>query len=166
MHRLIFALSVSLMASTAFAAPMSDMAARTELHTIDTLTLSDAQFLTGDANARATVTAGVLRIPRGEGRLPVVVLQHGSGGLAANIEMWSRELTAIGVSTLALDGFPGRGLTSANPTQALLARLNFVLDIYRALAVLAKPPRIDPQRIALMGFSRGGQAALYASLKR
>src|SRR5262249_59819064 len=65
MHRLIFALSVSLMASTAFAASMSDMAARTELHTIDTLTLSDAQFLTGDANARATVTAGVLRIPRG-----------------------------------------------------------------------------------------------------
>jgi hypothetical protein len=35
----------------------------------------------------------------------VVVLQHGSGGMGANIEMWSRELSAIGVSTLALDGF-------------------------------------------------------------
>jgi dienelactone hydrolase len=166
MHSLIFALSVSLLASAAFAAPPDDMPTRTELHAINTLTLSDAQFLTGDGNVRTTVTTAALRIPRGEGRLPVVVLQHGSGGMAANIEMWSRELYAIGVSTLALDGFTGRGFTSVSTNQALLGRLNFVLDIYRALDVLAKHPRVDPQRVALMGFSRGGQAALYASLKR
>ena len=166
MHRFTIALAISLLASVAFAAPTNDMAARTELHAIETLTLSDAQFLTGDANAKIAVTTGVLRIPRGEGRLPVVVLQHGSGGMAANIEMWSRELNAISVSTLALDGFTGRALTSVNTNQALLGRLNFVLDIYRALDVLAKHPRVDPQRVALMGFSRGGQAALYASLKR
>ncbi len=166
MRHLIFALSVYLVASAALAAPANDVAARTELHAINTLTLSDAQFLSGDANAAPTVTSGALRIPKGEGRLPLVVLQHGSGGMAANVEMWSREFNAIGISTLALDGFTGRGLTAVNTNQALLGRLNFVLDIYRALDVLAKHPRIDPQRIALMGFSRGGQAALYASLKR
>ncbi len=48
----------------------------------------------------------------------------------------------------------------------MLGRLNFILDIYRGLDVLTKHPRVDPQRIVLMGFSRGGQAALYASLKR
>jgi len=43
---LILALAVSLVASVAFSEPMSqEMAARTELHSIDTLTLSDAQFL-------------------------------------------------------------------------------------------------------------------------
>jgi hypothetical protein len=31
---------------------LQDVAARTELHSIDTLTLSDTQFLRGDANER------------------------------------------------------------------------------------------------------------------
>lgn len=53
-----------------------------------------------------------------------------------------------------------------NTHQSLLARTNLILDIYRALGVLARHPRVDPARIAVIGFSRGGQAALYASLRR
>jgi dienelactone hydrolase len=163
----IAALCFSLTASWSAADPVLEgMAARTELVSIDTITLSDAQFLTGDANAKAVTTTGQLRIANGSGRLPVVVLQHGSGGMGANIEMWAREFNAMGISTFALDGFTGRGLTQVSTDQALLGRLNFILDAYRGLDVLAKHPRVDPQRIVMMGFSRGGQAALYASLKR
>jgi hypothetical protein len=86
------------------------MAARTELHTIDTLTLSDAQFLKGDPGGKATTLTGELRIASGSGRLPLVMLQHGSGGMAGSVEMWTRELNAMGISTFALDGFTGRGL--------------------------------------------------------
>jgi dienelactone hydrolase len=165
--RLLAPLFLSLLASFAIAEPIShDLAARTELYSVDTLTLTDAQFLTGDANAKAATIGGQFRIAAGAGRLPVVMLQHGSGGMGANVEMWTREFNAMGVSTFALDGFTGRGLTQVNINQALLGRLNFILDIYRALDILAKHPRVDTQRIALMGFSRGGQAALYASLKR
>lgn len=94
------------------------------------------------------------------------MLQHGSGGVVSNVDVWSRELNELGVSTFVLDGFTGRGLTNVNPEQASLGRLNFILDIYRALEILARHPRVDTSRIALMGFSRGGQATLYASMKR
>lgn len=144
-----------------------EIAARVEMHAIPSLTLSDGQFLTGDANAAQPVTvAGELRIAQGIGRLPAVVLMHGSGGISPAMEAWTRQLNTLGISTFVIDGFSGRGLTSVNQDQARLGRLNFILDIYGALEILARHPRVDPERIVLMGFSRGGQGALYASLKR
>jgi dienelactone hydrolase len=140
--------------------------ARVELHPIASLTLSDAQFLRGDPNGTPVTVAGQLRIAQGIGRMPVVVLMHGSGGIGANIEPWVEQFNAMGISTFTLDGFTGRGIVSTSTDQKQLGRLNFILDIYRALEILAQHPRVDPQRIALIGFSRGGQAALFASLKR
>jgi dienelactone hydrolase len=140
--------------------------ARVELHSIQTLTLSDQQFLTGDGNATPVTLGGELRIAQGSGRLPVVVLMHGSGGVGPNVGFWADEFNAIGISTFVIDGFTGRGITAVSTDQARLGRLNFILDIYRSLDILAKHPRVDPARIVLMGFSRGGQAALYASLTR
>jgi dienelactone hydrolase len=143
------------------------LAARIELHSIASLTLSDEQFLKGDSAAgKPVVVSGELRIAQGSGRLPVVVLIHGSSGMGANVDFWARELNAMGVSTFALDAFTGRGLTNVNPDQASLGRLNMMLDAYRMLDVLAKHPRVDASRIVLMGFSRGGQGTLFASMKR
>jgi len=144
----------------------NDVASRVEIYAIPSLTISDQQFLTGDANGKPVTVAGELRIAQGTGRLPVVVLMHGSSGVGSSIEPWVHQFNAMGISTFVIDGFSGRGLTAVGPNQALLGRLNLILDIYRSLDILAKHPRVDPDRIVLMGFSRGGQAALYASLDR
>ncbi|MGC2781876.1 MAG: acetylxylan esterase, partial [Bradyrhizobium sp.] len=143
-----------------------DTPARIEMYPIPSLTLSDRQFLSGDDNGKPVTVVGELRVAQGSGKLPVVVLMHGSGGVGANIAAWSRTFNAMGVSTFVIDGFTGRGITATSTNQAQLGRLNLILDIYHALDVLAKHPRVDPERIVLMGFSRGGQAALYASLER
>src|SRR5262245_14000119 len=140
--------------------------ARVEIHSIPSVTISDEQFLKGDGAGKPVTVSGVLRIAQGSGRLPAVILIHGSGGMGANVDFWSRELNEMGISTFALDGFTGRGFASVNTDQALLGRLNMIVDAYGMLAVLAQHPRVDPQRIVLMGFSRGGQAALFAAMRR
>jgi len=143
-----------------------DVAARTEIYAIPSLTISDQQFLAGDSNGKAVTVAGEFRIAQGSGKLPVIVLMHGSSGVGAGMDPWVRHFNTMGISTFVIDGFSGRGLTAVGPNQALLGRLNFIVDIYRGLEILARHPRVDPDRIVLMGFSRGGQAALYASLER
>jgi dienelactone hydrolase len=158
--------TVSGFAAHAQTAPNADTAQRVELHPIPSLTLTDQQFLTGDAAGKPVTVTGELRIAQGTGRLPVIILMHGSGGIGPNIETWARQFNAMGISTFAIDGFTGRGMTAVNTNQAALGRLAFTLDIYRALDILAKHPRVDPSRVVLMGFSRGGQAVLYASLTR
>ncbi len=148
-------------------APLAAYPARVELHPFTSLTLPDSAFLKGDKDAGKPVTlAAELRLAQAPGKQPVVVLMHGSSGVGSNIEPWVEQFNAMGIATLVIDGFTGRGLTSVSSDQSQLGRLNFVLDIYRALDILAKNPRIDTSRIVLMGFSRGGQAALYASLDR
>ena len=140
--------------------------ARIELHTFQSTTLTDQEFLAGTKEGKPVVLAGELRLPPGSGRFPVVVLVHGSGGVSGYVDGWVSKLNALGVATFVFDSFTPRGILDTRDDQSQLGRLAMIVDAYRALALLAKHPRVDPARIALMGFSRGGQATLYASLRR
>ena len=150
-----------------FVLPAAAQIARVEVYPIHSVTMSDQDFLNGRKDGKPVLLAGALRIPRpGTDRLPAVVLLHGSGGVGTNVIDWENELNEMGVATFVLDAFTGRGIVQTSTDQASLGRLAMTYDAYRALEVLEKHSRIDPQRIAVMGFSRGGQAALYSSVKR
>ncbi len=157
------------------AAPLAHSAGptfRTEMHPVETLTLTTAQLLAGVKEGAVPATiAGELRLPFvASARMPAVMLLHGDAGELANQVAWAEELNAIGVAVFTLDSFTGRGAVSTSASLASMpdsvggaAR---VIDAERALAILAKHPRVDAARIAVMGFSSGGRTALAAAQKR
>ena len=77
-----------------------EVAARVEIYAISSLTITDQQFLTGDSNGKQVTVAGEFRIAQGSGKLPVVVLMHGSSGVGANIEAWARHFNAMEIPPL------------------------------------------------------------------
>ncbi len=100
------------------------------------------------------------------GPFAAVVLVHGSGGVADFREHWyAREFAARGFAALVIDSFKPRGVTSTVDDQTRVTTSQMILDAYAALAFLATDKRIDPARIGVMGFSKGGTVALWSAMK-
>ena len=109
-----------------------------------------------------TIT-GDLSLPAGRDRVPAVIVLHSCAGVTPNVTEWARELNRMGYAALLVDSFTGRGVkeictghVSVNPGSRLA-------DLFRAQELLATHPRVDPQRIGVLGFSHGGWVALWAS---
>src|SRR5260370_23306027 len=119
LHRIAIAAPLIVLHAWAGEIPSKQIAARTELHQIQTLTLSDQQFLNADTGGKPVTITGQLRIAQGSGRLPVVVLQHGSGGYKAKIHRSCIGTHAPCISTFALATFIRRVPTEVQSTQAL-----------------------------------------------
>ena len=107
--------------------------------------------------------SGELRLPEGAGPFPAVVLAHGCNGNASMERSWGATLRDWGYATFILDSFRGRGILEVCTNGRTLLPLQRVPDAYGALRVLAANPKIDAQRVALMGFSHGGALAMLAA---
>jgi dienelactone hydrolase len=132
-----------------------------------TSTPTISEFLRGIRPAASTVIWGDLQLPAGPvERSPAVVLVHGSGGVSPREDRWAEKLHEAGAATFLVDSFTGRGIAFTGEDQSQLHSLQMIGDAYRALELLATHPRIDPARIAVMGFSKGGAVALYSAMTR
>jgi dienelactone hydrolase len=103
------------------------------------------------------------------GRFPAVILAHGTGGVSQEREhAWAKRFNSWGIAAFILDSYAGRGIKA--PIYSTSPRFTHfaahLLDAYRALQLLSTHPKIDASRIALMGFSRGGEVAVNAVFER
>lgn len=98
--------------------------------------------------------------------LPAVVLVHGSGGVyREELTYWARLLNEQGMAALVIDVFSPRGVNSTGKDQSLVPFAADTADAFAALRMLASHPGIDPRRIAVVGFSRGGITAVRSAVE-
>lgn len=101
---------------------------------------------------------GYLRQPAGAGPSPAVVLLHSCNGNWKRLdERWGKLVASWGYVTLTVDSFGPRGL---NNTCSSGAVVDLAFDAYRALGYLVRQRFVDPDRIAVLGFSQGAWQAL------
>lgn len=119
-----------------------------------------------------TEAEGWLFVPDGASAadpVPAVVLLHGASGVGDSRELtYGAQFAAMGVAALVVDVFGARrDMAQGFIERALnITETMFLSDAYAGLHLLAGRPDIDADRIALMGFSYGGMATMYAAYEQ
>ena len=106
-----------------------------------------------------------LYLPQGAGPFPAVVLLHTCAGVGSNVVQWAHTLRAAGYAALVVDSFAPRGAQSVCGNWAVTVD-EVAMDAFAALRHLRERPEIDRDRIAVIGFSYGGMAALRVASAR
>lgn len=96
----------------------------------------------------------------GEGPRPALLLFGGSeGGMPQNMQKLALPLRDMGISVLVISYYRAPG----QPDKMDRIPLE---TFYKGLNWLEKQPAVDPSRIAIMGGSKGGEAALLVASRR
>ena len=99
---------------------------------------------------------GYLTRPKGAGPFPAVVLLHTCLGLPAERASLGARIAAWGYVALFVDDFATRGLKETCAVDFKQA----LPDADGALVYLRRLSYVDPDKIAVVGFSQGGDTAL------
>ena len=101
-----------------------------------------------------------LSLPEGEGPFPAAVLLHGSLGFSALQRSYADTLNDSGYVVLSVDSFSGRDVADVVGHQEAVSIESMVADAFAALRLLKAHPKVDGNAIGLLGWSKGGSAAL------
>lgn len=116
----------------------------------------DVTFASGDVTLAGTLTA-----PAGDGRVPALLLITGSGPQDRNEEILGHKpflviadhLTRAGYAVLRVDD---RGVGDSTGDDATASYDDLLGDVLAGVALLREHPRVDPERVGLLGHSQGG----------
>lgn len=128
-----------------------------------------ADIYNGNWRRGAVQLSGKLYLPDGEGRFPVVVLQHGSGNPDVLTSWWNYLVPAlrnVGIGAFIADSYGGRAIGQTSVDQTQLSKAARIVDAFMALYALSKVPSVDPSRIGVTGYSFGGGTALDTADRR
>lgn len=157
---------ITLIAATTFGADL----AHGQALEFPSATYTDFRQVLARETPTATPTvSATLRLPdQRRDRYPAVVVVHTIGGYQERNEGWhAAEFRKVGLATLTYDSFAARGLSQAAVigSRAGPPMASAVADAFAALRMLADHPRIDGSRIAVVGFSFGGEVAHLAAFE-
>jgi len=96
-------------------------------------------------------------------KIPAMVFVHGSGGPLPRHQKWLRLFREMGIATVYANHFKPRGVRSTVGNQTRVTEGMMTADALYLLNALAEHPRIDPNRIGIMGGSKGGGVAWYVT---
>jgi dienelactone hydrolase len=109
------------------------------------------------------IVEGDLSLPAGGGRTPAVIVLHSCAGVTPSITDWVHALNGMGYAALVVDSFTGRGVKEICTGHMSVSVGSRLADLFRAQELLITHPRVDPQRVGVLGFSHGGWVTLWAS---
>ena len=94
---------------------------------------------------------------------PAVVLLHSSWGFSAQESFYANKFKQLGIAVFAIDSFTPRGVEKTSVDQSLVSSASMIKDAYQVLEYLHTDPKIKADKVAVMGFSKGGIVALYSA---
>ena len=127
------------------------------------------QLVSREAATNEVSIAATLSFPdAARDHYPAIVIVHGLGGYVESNEGWhAAEFRKAGLATLTYDSPTARSMRQGSSTDSRSGPpwASAVAEAYAALTLLAGDPRIDASRIAIVGFSFGGEVAHLAAIE-
>jgi dienelactone hydrolase len=114
------------------------------------------QLSNGKFQLTDTVSGDLILPESGNAPFPVMVIAHGSGGVVKRDYVWAEFFKTQGIASFIIDTYQPRGIRDTIADQSQLTYPASTADHLMALKLLATHPKVDPARIGIIGFSRGG----------
>jgi dienelactone hydrolase len=116
---------------------------------------------------KGAVTIGETTVPywiqlpdKIEGKIPAMLILHGSNGVSQRFWDYAAEFNKLGVAAVIIDSFGPRHVRSSVENQKAIPLPVMERDTLTVLQVVAKHPKIDGDKIGAIGFSKGAGVLL------